>query len=153
MKKSITHALVLVSILCLILNSCSSGDKMGTMSGKSYRTQGWIDENTFRIAARGAYPKDEENEIVKQEMAKRAAIINAQFQVLEKFTGSKIEGASGMKNFRITGIAVSQEVAGVIKGGSVYKETYNNYGCEVIFEVKAKGLKNKVKASQIKGSK
>lgn len=149
MKKSTVY-LILISLAAFTILSCKTSDEIGTMEGKSYRTQGWIDDDTFRISARGAYPEDEDNPIVKEEMAKRAAIINAQYQVLEKFVGSKIEGASDMKNFRTTGINVTQEIAGTIRGGSVYKETYNDFGCEIIFEVKAKGLRNKVKATQIK---
>lgn len=153
MKKTMIINFIVLFGIALIAPSCSSEKKIGMMEGDSYRTQGWIDENTFRIAARGAYPKgdDEENPIVRQEMAKRAAILSAQYQVLEKFTGAKVTGAAGMKDFRTTGIAVSQEVAGSIRGGSVYSEKYDDNGCEVIYEVKAKGLQKKVQATQIKG--
>ncbi len=57
----------------------------------------------------------------RRESAKRAAILNAQYQVLEKFKGSKIEGAAGMSDFENTGIAIAQEIQGVVKGGSVIK--------------------------------
>jgi len=147
MKKYFLFLIILT--ITISISYCSS-TKIGTMEGQSYTTQGWIDDNTFRIAARGAYPDEEDNPIVKEEMAKRAAILNAQYQILEKFVGAQVKGAAGMKDFRTNGIAVSQEIEGVIRGGAVFKETYNDYGCEVIFEVKAKGLRNKVKATQIK---
>lgn len=147
MKKGVVFALFLAVGLSFVLTSCGGG-QIGRMEGKSYRSGVWVDENTFRIAAQGAYPEDESNPIVKQEMARRAAIMNAKYQVLEKFAGAKFQGAAGMKNFRTSGIAAAEEVAGTIAGGNVYSEKFNEHGCEVVYEVKSPGLKTKV--TQIK---
>ena len=78
-------------------------------------------------------------------------MLNAQYQVLEKFKGSSIEGASGMSDFESTGIAIAQEVDGIVKGGSVFSATWDEEdNCEIIYEVKAKGLKKKVEAASWK---
>ena len=88
----------------------------GTVEGETFTTEGWIDDDTFRIAAAGVPTKTLTNKVQRKEASKRAAILNAQYQVIEKFKGSKIEGASGMENFEMTGIAVAQELKAVCKG-------------------------------------
>ncbi len=149
MKKLLSIAAVLSISVIIAMTGCSSGQLGGTVEGESYTTEGWIDDNTYRIAATGAPKSTLSNRIQRQESAKRAAILNAQYQILEKFKGSKLEGASGMNDFEISGMAVAQEVQGTIKGGSVTKVTYDEeQNCEIIYEIKAKGLKNKVSAAQ-----
>ncbi len=148
MKKFLAFAVVLSAVLAMTLSSCGGSRIGGTVEGQSYKTEGWIDENTYRIAAAGVPKRTLTNKIQRRESAKRAAILNAQYQVLEKFKGSKIEGAAGMSDFEMTGMAVAQEVQGVVKGGSVTKVTYDaEDNCEIIYEVKANGLKKKVQAA------
>jgi len=150
MKKFMLLSLALTMGLAFTFVSCA-GSIGGTVKGKSYRTEGWIDANTYRIAAAGVPTKTLTNKVQRRESAKRAAILNAQYQVLEKFKGSKIEGAAGMSNFEMTGMAVAQEIKGVVKGGSVRRVTYDDDdNCEIIYEVKAKGLKKKVGAADWK---
>jgi len=151
MKKLIAIALVLSVTFVFTLTSCGGGKIGGTVEGKSYRTEGWIDENTYRLAAAGVPTRTLTNKVQRKESAKRAAILNAQYQILEKFKGAKLEGAAGMSNFETTGMAVAQEVSGLVKGGSVYKVTYDaEDNCEIIYEVRAKGLKNKVSGAEWK---
>jgi hypothetical protein len=154
MKKILIFALVLFAGSVIALSSCSSSGKIGgTVEGQSYTTEGWVDDDTFRIAASCAAKKDLENVVQRKESAKRCATLNAMYQVIEKFVGSKIEGAAGMKNFEMTGMAVSQELRAIVKGGSVRNVTYDEeQNAEVIYEVKAKGLKNKVKAGEFKAN-
>ncbi len=148
MKKLIAIALVLT--VGIAFSACGGGSKVGgTVKGETFKTEGWADENTFRIAAAGAPKRTLTNKVARRESAKRAAILNAQYQVLEKFKGAKLEGATGMSDFEMTGIAIAQEVQGVVKGGSVFKVTYDaEDNCEIVYEVKAKGLKKKVSAAK-----
>ncbi|PKL41117.1 MAG: hypothetical protein CVV44_00325 [Spirochaetae bacterium HGW-Spirochaetae-1] len=148
MKKFVAVAMVLSFGILFSLTACGGSKMGGTVKGETFKTEGWIDENTYRIAAAGVPTRTLTNQVQRREAAKRAAILNAQYQVLEKFKGSKIEGAAGMSNFEMTGIAIAQEIQGTIKGGSVYKVTYDaEDNCEIIYEVKAKGLKKKVSAA------
>jgi len=150
MKKFIGFAIVLSIGLLLTLVACGGGIG-GQVKGDSYTTEGWVDDNTYRIAAVGVAKRELKNTVQRRESAKRAAMLNAQYQVLEKFKGSNIEGAAGMSDFEMTGIAIAQEVSGVVKGGSVVKTTYDDEdNCEIIYEVKAKGLKKKVAAAEWK---
>ena len=72
----------------------------------------------------------------------------AQKTVIEKFKGARLEGAAGAADYASTGIAVMKEFGGLVKGGSVIKETYDeDDNCEVIYEIIARGLKKKVEAA------
>lgn len=150
MKKQFIVGLLVVMGVTFGLISCSP--KMGgTVDGESFTTEGWIDDNTYRIAAAGVATRTLTNKVARRESSKRAAILNAQYQVIEKFKGSNIEGASGMSNFEMTGIAIAQELKAVSKGGAVKKVTWDaEDNCEIIYEVYSKGLKSKVAAAEWK---
>jgi hypothetical protein len=149
MKKFIALAMIFSVGLLFAFTSCGGGKIGGTVQGETFKTEGWLDDNTYRLAAAGVPTKTLTNKVQRRESATRAAILNAQYQILEKFKGSKLEGAAGMSNFETTGIAIAQEVQGVVKGGSVQSVTYDaEDNCEIIYEVKAKGLKKKVSAAQ-----
>ena len=151
MKKTFIVMMALVLGLGLAIVSCSS-QKIGIMKGQSYKTGQWIDDETYALSARGAYPKeDEDNPIVREESALKAAQLKAMYEILGKFTGAKIQGAAGMKDFRLAGIAVSEEIEGTIKGGSVEESKCDDNGCEVIYVVHAKGLKKMVESTKMKG--
>ena len=150
MKKVLVFGVVLAVSMTFVFTSCGGSGKIGgTVKGETFKNEGWIDNDTFRLSAAGVAKKTLTNKIQRRESAKRAAILNAQYQVLEKFKGSKIEGAAGMSDFENTGIAIAQEVQGIVKGGSVRKATFDpdTDACEIIYEVKAKGLKKKVQAA------
>ena len=154
MKKLQIFTLILIMGIAASFSSCKTGNPGGTLGDEgteTYRTEVWVDANTYRLAASAMATRTITNKIARRESAKRAAILNAQYQVLEKFTGSKIEGAAGMSNFEMTGMAVAQEVQGIIKGGSVVKVTYDKEdNCEVIYEVKGKKLKKRVGSGEWK---
>ncbi len=148
MKKILIFGLILAAGFVITLTSCS-GKIGGTIEGQTYTTEGWIDNDTFQIAAAGVPTKTLTNVVQRKEASKRAAILNAQYQIIEKFKGSSVEGASGMENFEMTGIAVAQELKAVTKGGSVKKVTWDDeQNCEIIYVVHAKGLKKKVAAAK-----
>ena len=146
MKKSLTIGLLLVTTIAFVLTAC--GPRIGGhVRGRTTKSGMWVDNNTFRIVGIGAYNENVANPLQKKRMAMEAAEIDAQYRVLQKFKGAKLVGASGMKNFQLTGTAAAKEVGGFIRGGSVIKETCGQHGCEIVYEVKAQGLKNRVKAA------
>jgi len=148
MKKLLFVSLIFSIGLVITFTSCGGKKIGGTVKGETFKTEGWMDEDTYRISAAGVAKQTLKNKVARRESARRAAILNAQYQVLEKFKGSKIEGAAGMADFELTGIAIAQEIQGVVKGGSVTSVTYDDEdNAEIIYEVKAKGLKKKVSAA------
>ena len=151
MKKLFLIGLTISMGIVFTLTSCGGSKLGGSVDGDTYKTEQWVDNDTYRIAAAGVPNSKLSNKVQRKESAKRAATLNAQYQVLEKFKGSTIEGAAGMSDFESTGIAIAQEVSGYVKGGSVVKATYDDEdNCEIIYEVKAKGLKKKVEAASWK---
>jgi hypothetical protein len=151
MKKLLAVSLIFAMGLMITFTSCAGGKLGGTVQGETFTSEGWIDDDTYRTTAVGIAKKTLTNKTQRRASAKTAAKLAAQYAVLEKFKGSKIEGAAGMSDFESTGIAIAQEVSGMVKGGSVVKETYNEEDdCEIVYEVKAKGLKKKVSAAEWK---
>ena len=151
MKKLFLIGLVISMGMVFALTSCGGKKLGGSVKGETEKIEEWVDENTYRIAASGVPNSKLTNKVQRKESAKRAATLNAQYQVLEKFKGSSIEGAAGMSDFESTGIAIAQEVSGIIKGGSVKSATYDDDdNCQIIYEVYAKGLKKKVAAADWK---
>ena len=156
MKRTLMVLMVLALALPVAFISCASSKKAGMggeIKGESFQTEGWIDEDTFRITETGS-PGERfkaKDTVIQKKAAKEVALISAQCRIVEKFTGVKIEGAAGMKDFELSGSAAAKEFAGTITGGSIIKTTYDDdNNCEIVYEVKAKGLKRKVSASSIK---
>ena len=129
MKRTLGIMMVLALALPVAFISCaSSGGLGGQVKGDSFKTEGWIDDDTYRITETGA-PGEKfqtKNPVIQKKVAKEVAVMSAQSRIVEKFTGVKIEGAAGMKDFEMSGHAMAKEFAGYIKGGSIVKETTND---------------------------
>lgn len=154
MKKILIFALVLFAGSFIALSSCSSSNKIGgTIEGDTYTTGGWIDDNTLRMTGSCAPTTGFTNRIARENSAKECAENYAKWRLLGMLIGTKIEGASGMKNFEMTGIAISQEGSAVMKGVSCMKGTCDGeQNCEVVCQVSSKGLKKKVMAGGYRGN-
>lgn len=149
MKKFVVSAAVLMFAAAFIV-SCGPRGLGGQVKGESFITEGWVDDNTFRITSTGASKPGLTNKIQRRGTAKSAAIIMAQASILEKFKGARLEGAAGAADYASTGVAVMKEFSGMVRGGSVIKETYDeDDNCEVIYQVQAKGLKKKVTGGEV----
>ena len=143
MKKLLVVAAVMVGLA--FIASCGPRGLGGQVKGESFITEGWVDDNTFRVTSTGAPKAGLTNKIQRRGTAKEAAIMMAQKTIIEKFKGARIEGAAGAVDYASTGVAVMKEFGGLVKGGSVKKETYDDDdNCEVVYEVMARGLKKQV---------
>ncbi len=146
MKKQMGLLASIAMIGVLAFSGCAQGIG-GTLDGKttSHRTEGWIDDHTFRTTAMGVAKAGETNKTKRKIQAKEAAILMAQKTILEKFKGARLQGASGAADGELTGIAIAKEFGGMVKGGSVIKVSYNEtQDCEVVYEVASRNLKKKV---------
>jgi hypothetical protein len=111
--------------------------------------EGWCDEHTFRMHATGVSRKKYTDPEERKKDSRYAAILNAQYQILEKFKGAKIEAATGIMESDKTGIALAAELKKYIKNGTVIAERYDEeQNCEIVFEIKAKHLKKKIQAAE-----
>lgn len=108
---------------------------------------GWIDEDTYRIAARGkSLNKGDINH--KIDSAENEAIENAQRELLKNFNLLKVNYTDTNNN--PTNVALCKELKIIISSGKVIDKNYNvdSKICEIIYEVKSIGLKQKVEAVQ-----
>jgi len=110
----------------------------------TYVTEGWIDDNTFQVRSLGAPNQKATGFVRRRTQSKEAALLASQKRVIELLIGKKVEGASGSDSGESTGVAISSEFEGVVKGGSVVKESYNeNDDCEMTYRIHADGLKKR----------
>ncbi len=144
MKKLVVSAAVML-IAAAFITSCGPRQLGGQIKGDSYVTEGWVNNDTFRVTATSAPKAGLTNKTQRRATAKESAIMMAQKTMIEKFKGARLEGASGSADAASTGIAIMKEFSGTVKGGSVIRETYNDEDdCEIIYELIAPGLKKKV---------
>ena len=140
-------AMVMTALFAFVAGfvACGGGSLGGQVKGESFKTEGWVDNDTYHSTATGAPKEGLKNKVQRRGTAKEAAVLMAQSHIIEKFKGAKVEGAAGVSDYASTGYAASKEFAGVVKGGSVIKETYDeDDNCEVIYEIKSKGLKKQL---------
>lgn len=137
--------LLMITSFAAVAISCGGTSKSQIKGGETFVTEGWVDDNTFRVKAVGVPKKGLTNKYQRRGTAKEAALIMAQKRIIEKFVGARLEGASGASDYESTGVAVAKEFGGVVKGGSIVKETYDeDQNCEVVYQVERKGLKKTV---------
>lgn len=114
------------------------------IKGKKYKSEGWVDDNTFRVTALGAPNQDAKGMVKRKTQAKEAAVIMAQKRIIEKMIGAQLKGASAAKDGESAGIVVTKEFQGMVKGGSIIEETYDeDDNCQIVYEIQARGLKKK----------
>lgn len=117
----------------------------GQVKGENFQTERWVDDDTYITTATGVPKEGLTKKVQRRGTARESAVLVAQAHVIEKFKGAKVEGASGTSDYASTGFAASKEFAGIVKGGSVIKETYDDEdNCEVVYEIKSKGLKKQL---------
>lgn len=154
MRRSMKYRLVILTTIAvsagLILLGCG-----GASTQKSVQPvildEGWIDDDTFRVSARGTPVSLERDVEERKKSAERAAVLNARYMILEKFKKYKMKSASGIEEFEMTGTAIAQELKARIQEGRVKSATWDEkQNCELVYEVYAPGLKRKVMAAEWK---
>jgi hypothetical protein len=152
MIKKVTVVLALV-VFAAAFVSCGGGKggMGGQVQGESFVTEGWANKgDTYRTTATGVPKEGLKNKIQRRGTAREAAVLMAQSHIIEKFKGAKVEGASGVSDYASTGFAASKEFAGMVKGGSVVKETYDeDDNCEIVYEITSKGLQKQLAGSTV----
>jgi hypothetical protein len=117
----------------------------GEVKGESFITEGWVSPDIFRVTATGVPKEGLTNKVQRRGTAKEAAEIMAQKRIIEKFVGSRLEGAAGASDYASTGIAVQKEFGGLVRGGTIVKSTYDDDdNCELVYQVEKKNLRKEV---------
>ncbi|MDH5719967.1 MAG: hypothetical protein OEZ13_05015 [Spirochaetia bacterium] len=148
MKKTLitVFTAVMLSAFMLFSGACG-GTQESQLDGDSYTTEGWLDDDTFQVVALGAPAPDAKGLVKRKTQAKEAALLSAQKRVVELFVGARIAGASGSDSGESTGIAITKEFEGLVKGGEIAKITYDEeHNCEIVYRVRAENLKDRVES-------
>ena len=137
--------LVVVLAVMVVYTACGGGKMGGQIKGDSFVTEGWIGDDIFRVTSTGVPKEGLTNEVQKKGTAQEAALIMAQKRIIEKFVGARLEGAAGAADYASTGIAVSKEFGGLVKGGTIVKTTYDqDCNAEIVYQIESKGLRKRV---------
>lgn len=134
-----------IMLVAFVLVGCGSNKLGGEVKGDSYKTEGWVTDDIFRVTAIGVPKEGLTNKEQRRATAREAAQIMAEKRIIEKFVGARVEGAAGAADYQSTGVAVAKEFSGFVKGGTIVQSTYNEEdSCEIVYQVEQKGLRKKV---------
>lgn len=115
------------------------------ISGKSFVSEGWADDDTFRVIAVGIPKAGLENKMKRKITSREAALTMAQRNILNRFRGASITSKSEINEGETGSLKVTRELKGVITGGHIIKETYDEEdNCEIIYEIRSTGLKKRI---------
>ena len=123
---------------------CGGASTRSQLKGdvENYETEGWLDDNTFQVRALGAPNPSAKGFVRRRTQSEEAALLSAQKRVIELLVGAKIAGASGSESGESTGIAITKEFEGVVKGGAIKRKSFDaDDNCEIVYRIHAKGLK------------
>ncbi|HOF13789.1 MAG TPA: hypothetical protein PLN01_05660 [Spirochaetota bacterium] len=135
----------LIAVVAISFTACGSSKMGGQVKGDSYISEGWVTPDIFRVTATGAPKPGLKDRVMRRGTAKEAAIAMAEKRIVEKFKGARLEGAAGAADYASTGVAVAKEFEGLVKGGTIVKETYDEEDhCEIVYQIEKKGLKKEV---------
>lgn len=138
-------SLVLTLFIATVFSSCGPKGQGGMVKGEEFKSEGWVTPDIFRVTATGVSKPGLTNKIQRRGTAKEAALIMGQKRILEKFVGARLEGAAGSADYASTGIAIAKEFGGIVKGGTIVQETYDEEdNCELIYQIEKKGLRASV---------
>lgn len=144
------YGIVLATLVVVAFSAigCKSGASRSQLEdGKTFISEGWLDDNTLQVKALGAPAADAKGFVKRRTQAKSAALIMAQKRFVEMCVGSELKGAAGALDGESTGVAVSTEFEGFIRGGKIINTTYDqDDNAEVLFRVQGSGLKKKCSA-------
>ena len=143
MIKKVFYLILLVSTGMMFCKTTTT-DTLLEGNTKTYKSEGWLDDDTFQVKAIGAPHPDAEGKVKRKTQSKQAALLAAQARIIELMIGSRIQSATASLDGESTGVAVSKEFEGMLKGGEVVQETYDSEdNCELIYRIYRKGLKKR----------
>jgi hypothetical protein len=139
MKKN-RFAWTVILLVPVIAASCGRGRS-------EFNTEGWIDDNTYRVVQVGEPDAKLQTSEKRRESARQAAIMKAQRRIVEAFTKlyAAKDADDGQRGARWNDVTspVRISAAGGVVVSAVYDD--NDY-CEILYELKRKNLRKKVVA-------
>ena len=131
-----------LSIIITLAPGCRTGYNPDYINPDEFITDGWMDDNTYRISATGE-PKNGISSIIQKKIsAKDAAVKAAQISLIEKLKGEEHNIPVRVDEYYSGINPEADELQTVIKKGRIIKETYNEQMvCEIVYEIHSPGLK------------
>ena len=149
MRSNRKFGLVLFSGLLLALFACTSPSERSQLAGETtdYETEGWLNDDTFQVKAIGAPSAKAKGFVKRRTQSEEAALLSAQKRVVELLVGADVRGASGSQDGESTGVVVTKELEGFLKGGAIVRKSFDtNDNCEIVYRVHADGLKDQAES-------
>lgn len=151
MKKIIFGMLFLLFGFFLACGQSASSKSQLKGDLDDFVSEKWLDENTFQVRAIGAPSPDAKGFVRRRTQAEEAALLAAQKRVIELCVGAEIKGASGADSGESTGVVITKEFEGVVRGGQIVRKTFDqDDNCEITYRVQSKGLKKQCEAMAAK---
>ena len=140
---------LMMAVLFVFAWGCAGIQQSWIKKGDVYRTEGWLDNNTYQVHGVGIPPENIANKIQRRALAKEAALMDAQKQVIESMHGYMLKGKSAADMNQIKSNTVYKEVGAMAKGGRIVQVTFgqDNDECDLVYQVSQKGLKKKMSFS------
>jgi len=136
---------LLVTEGAVAVSSCSHKNVNHNSATATGLSEGWINDDTYQIAAGGIPIVSLLLIDQKKESARIAAILNARCQIIEKFVGYKVKQEDLKNNSELERIPIPEELKAVVKAGIIKKTVWDyDANCEIVYEVKYPGLRKKV---------
>lgn len=140
----LVSVLVFFVVISIGFVSCSRKNIYKNPDLADEASEGWINEDTYQIAAGGTPVQSLKAFDQRKESARLDAIMNARCQIIDKFIGVKIK-RDELKNNDLDGISIPDDIKKIVKSGIVKKTVWDyDENCEIIFEIKYPGLKKKI---------
>ncbi|HNR87874.1 MAG TPA: hypothetical protein PKM65_06000 [Spirochaetota bacterium] len=147
-------ALLLALIVCTLMISIGCGttgavkDDGAAVPADAAVIEGWITPEKFRVRAEGSPAPGITDPEQKKKSARDAAVENAQKLVIKNFVSTRVHSASGKLDIINTGIIITRNFGGTVRGGTVVQSRYDSAGrCTVYYEVTDKDLKKRVQTA------
>ena len=109
-----------------------------------YETEGWLDDDTFQVRTIGAPSVKAKGFVKRRTQSEEAALLSAQKRVIELLVGADVKGSSGSQDGESTGIVLTKEFKGFVKGGSIIRKSFDSSdNCEIVYRIHADDLKER----------
>ncbi len=131
--KAVVTRIWLFVAAAAVASAC--GGSLRSPRADTCRVIGFVDDHTFRVEADGRAPSDHMPEGERRRVARDGAVDAARKKTLEIFSAGMIKGGDDR------GIS-PERIVSVVERGEVVSERCDKGGrCRVLFEVRAKNLK------------
>lgn len=152
-KVLLVSVLAAAMVLGFSCKSSSVGDsQIKADDSQTIISEKWVDDNTLIVKGLGGANPDARGFVRIKTQACEAAELAASSRFVKIMVGQVVAGASGSDSGESTGVAVTSEWDGIIKGGVKLRENFSMEmkACEVFVKYQHQGLKKMAEVNAAK---